>query len=452
MGDAGVTGSRRNHLEKLWREVLSQESLPQLDRWLSEHFRKNSRYGSRDRRWYSELLFAAARHGLVALFLEYSFSRRDAWNRDPAQVEREFLVAYPDPRAIMNGWKSVSMARFFGWVWLRYRVANPGSGESPGFDMSDAEFSFFEKVSQNLCARSDAQALLLWASVPLWLAARAQERAARSQWDDAVHREFFSKQSSRPPLWLRINHVDRAEAIVASLRSEGYNLDTVGQSIRIQSEKGIFSAEAYKSGAVEIQDFASQLAGAAVEARPGEIVWDACSGGGGKTLQIAARLRNRGAVYASDVREFKLEEVKRRARKAEFFNVRCQPWNGLDLPEFPREVQKRGGFDWVLVDAPCTSSGTWRRNPDAKYRVDEKAVSDVVALQIGILANAAKAVAPGGRLVYSTCSWFVDEDEGLVARFLAENPLFKCVFMSLHGAPEVDSDTLFSAVMVRERG
>jgi 16S rRNA (cytosine967-C5)-methyltransferase len=236
------------------------------------------------------------------------------------------------------------------------------------------------------------------------------------------------------------------------LRSEGYDLDTVGDSIRIQSEKGIFSAEAYKSGAVEIQDFASQLAGSAVEARPGEIVWDACSGGGGKTLQIAARLRNRGAVYASDVREFKLEEVKRRARKAEFFNVRCQPWNGLDLPEFPREVQKRGGFDWVLVDAPCTSSGTWRRNPDAKYRVDEEAVSDVVALQISILANAAKAVAPGGRLVYSTCSWFVDEDEALVARFLSENPLFKCVFMSLHGAPEVDSDTLFSAVMVRERG
>jgi 16S rRNA (cytosine967-C5)-methyltransferase len=451
MRESGLAGSRRHHLEKLWREVLSLESLPQLDRWLSDYFRKNSRYGSRDRRWYSELLFAGARHGLFALFLEFAFERRARWQLDSNKIEQEFLAEYSSSRAVLDGWRRISTDRFFGWVWKRYSVAGVAVEDDPGFRCSGAEDAFFDAVVSNLRARADVFSKLLWASVPLWLADRAACRKEKSNWNQESLSEFFSKQSLRPPLWLRVNVAEKAQTLASSLESEGYDVALSGNAIRVRGEKGIFLSEAYKSGAVEIQDFASQMAGAAVEPRSGDVVWDACAGGGGKTLQIAASLRNRGAVYASDVREFKLEEVKRRARKAGFFNVRCQPWNGLDLPEFPREVQKRGGFDWVLVDAPCTSSGTWRRNPDAKYRVDEIAVREIVELQMRILRNAARALAPGGRLVYSTCSWFVDEDEAVVEQFLIENPDFECVKMNLHGAPEVDADTLFSAVLARKR-
>jgi 16S rRNA (cytosine967-C5)-methyltransferase len=260
---------------------------------------------------------------------------------------------------------------------------------------------------------------------------------------------FLKAQTTRPPLWVRVNHPDKTDHVVHTLCQEGYVVQNVEGALSVSGERGIFLSDVYKQGLIEIQDFASQKAGASVQARPGDVVWDACAGGGGKTLQIASRLQNKGAVYASDVREFKLEEVKKRARRAGFFNVRCEPWDGVALPSFPREVEKRGGFDWVLVDAPCSSSGTWRRNPDAKYRIGESSVAEISALQKSILSNAARAVGAKGNLVYSTCSWLVDENEDVVRAFLSENPSFHLLEMRLLGSPCANSDTLFSAVLAR---
>jgi 16S rRNA (cytosine967-C5)-methyltransferase len=181
-------------------------------------------------------------------------------------------------------------------------------------------------------------------------------------------------------------------------------------------------------------------------------VWDACAGGGGKTIQIAARLANRGAVYASDIREYKLKEVRRRAARARFDNVRSFAWAGGRVPELAREVAKQGGFHWVLVDAPCTSSGTWRRNPDAKFRLSTAGLAELTALQGRLLQMAAGAVRPGGHLVYSSCSWLVEEDEAVVDGFLARNPDFELVRRSLEGAPGADADTMFSAILIKSPG
>jgi 16S rRNA (cytosine967-C5)-methyltransferase len=291
---------------------------------------------------------------------------------------------------------------------------------------------------------------MLLSSVPLWIAGALAERQKASGWSEQLTARFLESQASRPPLWMRLNHPDQREQALRILTQEGFRVECVDDALSVLGERGIFVSEAYKQGLLEIQDYASQRAGAAVQAKPGDIVWDACAGGGGKTLQIASRLQNRGAVYASDVREFKLEEVKKRARRAGFFNVRCQAWDGVALPDFPREVQKRGGFDWVLVDAPCSSSGTWRRNPDAKYRIDEGTVHEITLLQKGILRNAAEAVSASGHLVYSTCSWLVQENEAVVNAFLAENSEFELVRMGLLGTPAADSDTLFAAVLCKK--
>jgi 16S rRNA (cytosine967-C5)-methyltransferase len=112
-----------------------------------------------------------------------------------------------------------------------------------------------------------------------------------------------------------------------------------------------------------------------------------------------------------------------------------------------REVEKRGGYDAVLVDAPCSASGTWRRNPDARNRYPE--VGELPALQGKLLACAAQAVRPGGRLAYATCSFRVEENEDVVRGFLAANPAFTLVQQGMHGCPERDADAMFVALLTR---
>ncbi len=449
MRAAGFAGSRRNHLFRLWREVLACEPLPQLDRWLADNFRKNARYGSRDRRWYSELLFAAVRHGYLALFCD--FYEKSSHTVLEAAFD-DFLKAFPNTAAVVKAWRDLDDAVFFARVWIVYELFGGRSDEPPCSESVLARCKEKNVLSDMRRLQNEGSLVsgMLLSSVPLWIASDLAERQKASQWSAQLLASFLESQSSRPPLWMRLNHPDKREQALTLLKQEGFRVECVDDALSVVGERGIFVSEAYKQGLLEIQDYASQRAGAAVQAKPGDVVWDACAGGGGKTLQIASRLQNRGAVYASDVREFKLEEVKKRARRAGFFNVRCQAWDGVALPDFPREVQKRGGFDWVLVDAPCSSSGTWRRNPDAKYRIDEGMVREITLLQKGILRNAAQAVGASGHLVYSTCSWLVPENEGVVNGFLAENPTFELVSMGLLGTPAANSDTLFAAVLCKK--
>jgi 16S rRNA (cytosine967-C5)-methyltransferase len=178
-------------------------------------------------------------------------------------------------------------------------------------------------------------------------------------------------------------------------------------------------------------------------------VWDACAGGGGKTLHIASHLMGKGAVYASDVRGYKLDEVKMRARRANISNIRTLVWNGKSLPAFPKEIASREGFHRVLVDAPCSSSGTWRRNPDGKYRITPLEIEELSALQFSILSCASRAVKKDGLLIYATCSFFCDENEAVVGKFIESAPEFELVSSQINGSPMHDSDTTFTAVMKR---
>jgi len=221
-------------------------------------------------------------------------------------------------------------------------------------------------------------------------------------------------------------------------------------AISLVGQYSLQSLKTYQNGFFEIQDFASQEIGRALPIKPGSFVWDCCAGGGGKTIQIASYLNGKGAVYASDIREYKLEEVKKRAKRAGFFQVRCLPWSGDQLPQFPLEIQKRSGFDVVFVDAPCSSSGTWRRNPDAKYRSDLQGIQSLSCLQKKILTNASRAVKSQGFLCYATCSWFCDENEMVIENFIKENPDFEIQSMSLLGHPKADSDTMFVSILKKK--
>ena len=232
-----------------------------------------------------------------------------------------------------------------------------------------------------------------------------------------------------PPLDLRVNtlRTSRKEMLrtLASLGVPAEATRLAPDGIRIRERLSLTRLTPLKTGEMEIQDEGSQLVALLVDAQPGDRVADFCAGAGGKTLALATRMANKGHVAACDVSAGRLKRCAERVRKAGLHNVQTQ----MLTSETDRWVKRRKGtFDRVLVDAPCSGTGTWRRNPDARWRAArEEGLEHLVALQARILASAARLVKPGGRLVYATCSLLIEENEAQVAAFLAAHPAFHVV-------------------------
>jgi 16S rRNA (cytosine967-C5)-methyltransferase len=453
----GRAALRLRYAAELWQQYVAHDSLPQFDRWLAGALKQYPKFGRQDRRAYSEILFSALRFAYLAAFLDFARQRRtpDVPNGSSvglAEAAAAFGRLFGAPEDACRAVRRIPPELVFHVAGRRYRHRAPGEWPLAGLDASAQERELDRLLAALDDWRQAEQSVvpdLLWQGIPLWFAQPLVDRSIRSGWSHADRQRFLAGQANRPPLWLRLNHRERRDEVLEELARQGLASEVADDALRVVGERGIYELEAYRSGAIEIQDWASQQIGRTVEAKPGDLVWDACAGGGGKTVQLAAALRNRGALYASDIREYKLQEVRRRAARAGFHNVRTLPWQGEEPPAFGREVAKQEGFHWVLVDAPCSSAGTWRRNPDARFRIVSTSLPGLVALQGQLLSNAATAVRQGGRLVYSTCSWLVDENESVVERFLAGNSGFRLERMALHGCPAADADTMFSAVLTR---
>ena len=445
-------GSRLAHAIRLWERYLHQERLPPLDRWLASELKLNKQFGKRDRYWYSEMLFTAVRFGVLASLVDFLDQSGDPAPA-PAALQaglEAFCAEHADPRQLPQAWRKLPSERLFHVVGRRYLRLNRDA-PWPLVGLEAGEAARLDRLIDAVegLQSSDLRARLIWDGVPPAFAAPLRQRAELSGWSESDLTRFLEQQAIRPPLWLRLNHPERKAEALDEFERNGLEAVEEAGALRLRGDKGVMELECYKKGTVEIQDWASQQIGVAVDARPGELIWDACAGGGGKTVQLAAGMGNRGAVYASDIREYKLKEVRRRSSRAGFDNVRLLPWAGEALPAFAREVNLRGGFNAVLVDAPCSSSGTWRRNPDARLRVAPDDLGEMSALQRRLLINAAAAVRPGGRLIYSTCSWLALENEQAVAALLGARPEFRLRSQMLHGSPHHDSDTLFCAVFER---
>lgn len=231
------------------------------------------------------------------------------------------------------------------------------------------------------------------------------------------------------PLDLRVNPIktirDDMLRALHGLGLEAAPTPLVPNGIRLDHRPSLARLPMLKSGELEIQDEGSQLVAMLVDARPGDRVVDFCAGAGGKSLAIAAQMANKGHVVACDVSEGRLKRSAERFRRAGLHNIQTR----LLTSETDRWVKRhKAGFDRVLVDAPCTGTGTWRRNPDARWRQEaEGGLAGVVALQARILASAARLVRPGGRLVYATCSLLVEENEEQVVNFMLAHPDFAVV-------------------------
>ncbi len=269
-----------------------------------------------------------------------------------------------------------------------------------------------------------------------------------------------------PSLDLRVNQLKTTRAAVLQGLKE-LGLDAAAtkfapQGIRLPERLSLARLPWLKTGEVEIQDEGSQLVAALLDAQPGDRVVDFCAGAGGKTLAIASQMNNRGRIVACDVNEARVKRCAERLRNAGVHNTEVR----VLASESDRWVKRhKASFDRVLIDAPCSGTGTWRRNPDARWReTGEEGLANLVALQARILASAARLVRPGGRLVYATCSLLPEENEDQVSAFLAANPAFRLAPLG-EAAPELaealgsdtlsltparhDTDGFFAAVLER---
>jgi len=245
----------------------------------------------------------------------------------------------------------------------------------------------------------------------------------RTRFGEALPTEAAAMEGAAP-LDLRANLLrtsrDSARLALAaeSITAEPTPLSPWG--LRIPDRKPIAATGAYREGLVEVQDEGSQLIALLADARPGMRVADYCAGAAGKTLAMAATMQNRGHIVACDVSAPRLEGAGRRLRRAGVDNAERH------LLEAGDKWRKRRGksFDRVLVDAPCTGSGTWRRNPDARLRTNAQDLEELTAKQARILDDASDLVRPGGRLVYATCSLLPEEDEMQIERFLGRHQDF----------------------------
>lgn len=264
---------------------------------------------------------------------------------------------------------------------------------------------------------SERQALRV--SFPTWMFERMVNDLGE---DEAL--ALAAAMNERAPMTVRVNGVKVSrEELIARLKEESVlasptELSPMG--LLFETRVNAFGLSAFRDGLFEVMDEGSQLVAETVAPPPRGRVVDACAGAGGKTLALAALLDGQGRILALDSNGKKLEELRRRARRAGLSNVAAREVRGSEWPSEAR----LGGWDRVLVDAPCSGMGTLRRNPEARWRLNAKAVDGFPAQQLSLMVNYAPLVAPGGRLIYATCTIARQENEGVVERFLAERPDF----------------------------
>jgi len=361
------------------REVLRFEH--PADRVLRYFFQRNANLGQRDRALIAETVFAALRR-LVWL----------RWLAPDDSDHARRLLALCLKRVIgLSGRALEPLLKATDREWLATVSGGEAAPPAVAADLPD------------------------WAWTRL-AAARGETRALA-----------FGRAMQQPaPLDLRVNtqRMHRDEAL-AALQASGVDCAATPLSplgIRLVHKITLQDHALFRNGSVEVQDEGSQLLGLLVGARRGERVGDFCAGAGGKTLLLAAQMRDSGQVYAFDVSEKRLAQLSPRLKRAGASNV--QPQRIEDETD-PRLDKLAGKLDRVLVDAPCSGLGTLRRNPDLKFRQSEAGLAELTAKQTRILAAAARLVKPGGVLVYGTCSPLDEENRQNVDAFLAAHPDFQ---------------------------
>ena len=441
-GSARSQGVLQNTLVKLWHKMAAEKQPPAIDRFLARELGKLEGMSRRDRLWIGDILTDILRFGALTVFCEGW--RRDGWLDGTTAVDRLTLGT---PMAGPEAWRRLSRMPapiVFFWTFMRKRLTG---AELPAIAPPGPHATEVWRTVRDEAAASDSLLLrAVWAGLPAGLAPLLTERAKTSQWPSPKTLDFLDRHALRPPVWLRVLDKSGEPSLREELSAADFTCEAAGSALQVRGESGVYELAAYRAGTFDVQDLASQGIGEAVNAQPGDLIWDSCAGAGGKSLQLAAALDGRGTVYATDLHDSKLNDLRKRAKRAHLANIQASLWDGQQIPDFGAEVNAQGGFDRVLVDAPCSGAGTWRRNVDGRLRFDGQNLTKWTDVQSHLLALTSQAVRPGGHLIYATCSWLVAENEAVRDTFLAAHPQWRCTTSQLGGNPAADSDSTFWAV------
>lgn len=353
------------------------------DQALSQAFRSNKRLGARDRHFLAESVYAYLRNlsSVERLLSDSGFQRGQ-----PSYTRRRAYMA----AALGMGYDRMTSELSEGErAWLTGQLATLAGLPSPQRQ-----------------------------SLPEWIyedwVAQLGDREARAMADATMQPASLD---------LRVNILKAGrEELIADLREAGIRakaLPELPEALRVEGKPSLSRHPAFVLGAFEVQDLGSQLLARLASPKRGAFVVDFCAGAGGKTLALGALMRNSGRLYALDRSAPRLARLKPRLARSGLSNVWPIAITGLADDRLKR---LRGKAHIVLVDAPCTGLGTLRRNPDLKWRQKPEGLASVLALQAQILDAAVRLLAPGGRLVYATCSTRREENEGQVEALLARNP------------------------------
>jgi len=249
-------------------------------------------------------------------------------------------------------------------------------------------------------------------SIPDWIDDLGEKELGNA-WDKELHALNEEARVVLRTNTLRINRRDLQRV----LNDEGVKTESLSihrDALALVQRQNVFQLQSFKEGLFEVQDGGSQLIAPFVEAEPGMRVIDACAGAGGKTLHLAALMENKGRILAMDSEGWKLEELKKRARRSGAGNIETRV---IESSKVVKRLEKSA--DRLLLDVPCSGLGVLKRNPDAKWKLSEEFITRVRNTQQSILSDYSKMVKPGGMMVYSTCSVLPSENEEQVRSFLS---------------------------------
>ena len=394
-----MNAAQLDHTAKVLAEMLTFKQ--PSDAVLSAYFREHKKLGRQDRHEIAETAFAALRH-----YQKISTALR----RPHAQSRKAALAAL-----VLGRSTNISQIK----------------------DLLDEEETEF---LGNLKARKTefSDGLNTAAELPQWLVEQLQQH-----WSEEEILAFGRSINQPAPLDIRVNTLKgKRDKVLPLLQAESADAEATPYSpwgIRLKNKIALNKHELFLDGTLEVQDEGSQLLALLVGAKRGEIIVDFCAGAGGKTLAVGAQMANKGRIYAFDIAEKRLANLKPRMTRAGLTNIHPER---ISSEHDPRIARLAGKADRVLVDAPCSGLGTLRRNPDLKYRQSAETVANLLEQQHSILDAASKLVKPQGRLVYATCSVLPKENELQVERFLSEHPEFELVNCAeLLQSLKIDLDT-----------
>jgi len=352
------------------------------DREIERILKSNPRWGSRDRGFIAETVYDCVRWKRM---LEASMGKT---------VTAENLWEFVGTRFVLEG------------------VKLPDWDEFKGISTKEVLKRNHSATNSNFAVRE---------SIPDWLNELGLSELGEKKWQTEIE-----KMNLTAPTVIRVNTLKTNKKMLQKrLKEENIQTNILSKypdALELAEKTNVFRTEAFKEGLFEIQDAGSQMIAPFLDVRPGMRIVDACAGAGGKTLHLSALVQNKGQIFALDLHEWKLKELKKRAKRNGAQNIQTKV---IDTTKVIKRLENSA--DRLLIDAPCSGLGVLSRNPDSKWKLSAEFIEKVKLEQQKILNDYSKMVKKGGALVYATCSILPSENSLQVKTFLENHPEFKLI-------------------------